>query len=199
MRGLRGVPRLADRQRWQTLWLLLTVLVALDSCTNNPYRPSEVGQNISYGTFRAEPKHLDPARSYSSDEYIFLTQIYEPVVQYHYLQRPYTLVPLTAVAVPTPQLYDRAGQLLPLDAPAEDVAQVVYDILLRPGTQYQDHPSFARAADGTYRWHLQPGVSFPRVEHPEDLPAQSSRTLRAEDYVYQIKRLAHPLLQCPIA
>jgi oligopeptide transport system substrate-binding protein len=178
--------------------MLIVVLVALSACTNNPYRSSEAGRNIYYDTFHEEPKHLDPARAYSSDEYLLINQIYEPVVQYHYLQHPYTLVPLTAVSVPVPQLYDKNGQLLSSDDPAEDVAGVVYEIRLRPGIQYQDHASFAQTQDGTYLWHLQPGASFPAVEHPDALPAKGTRELRAADYVYQIKRLAHPLLECPI-
>jgi ABC-type transport system substrate-binding protein len=178
--------------------ILVLIVHGLPACTNNPYRPSETEQNISYDTFAAEPKHLDPARAYSSDEYEFMQQIYEPVVQYHYLQRPYTLVPLTAVAVPEPQLYDANGHPLPADAPAEMVARVVYDITLQAGIRYQDHPSFARHADGTYRWHLPPEASLPPLAHPADLPEQATRELRAADYVYQIKRLAHPLIECPI-
>jgi ABC-type transport system substrate-binding protein len=174
------------------------VIWLLAGCTNNPYRPDEAGQNIYYDTFHEEPKHLDPARSYSSDEYEFINQIYEPVVQYHYLQRPYTLVPLTAAAMPEPQLYDRNSAWLPSDAPAADVARVVYEITLQPGIRYQDHASFARNPDGTYRWHLPLDGSLPRLEHPDELPEKGMRTLRAEDYVYQIKRLAHPLLECPI-
>jgi ABC-type transport system substrate-binding protein len=185
----------------QTLFrLLVPLLVAsvLSACTNNPYRPSEAGRNIYYDTFSEEPKHLDPARAYSSDEYTFINQIYEPVVQYHYLQRPFTLTSLTAVSVPEPMLYDQHGQLLPPDAPVEKVAKVVYEITLQSDIRYQDHPSFARNADGTYRWHLPPGESFPNIEHPNELPDKATRALRAEDYVYQIKRLAHPLIECPI-
>ena len=74
----------------------------------------------------------------------------------------------------------------------------MYEIRLRPGIQYQDHASFAQAQDGTYLWHLPPGASFPPVEHPDALPVKGTRELRAADYVYQIKRLAHPLLECPI-
>ena len=176
----------------------ILALLVVNACTNNPYRSSEARRNIYYDTFHEEPKHLDPARAYSSDEYLLINQIYEPVVQYHYLQHPYTLVPLTAASVPTPQLYDRDRQLLSPDAPAEDVAAIVYEIRLRPGIQYQDHASFAQAQDGTYLWHLPPGASFPRVEHPDTLPVKGTRELRAADYVYQIKRLAHPLLECPI-
>jgi oligopeptide transport system substrate-binding protein len=186
-------------RRLQCQWfILLLAILVIPACTNDPYRPSETGRNIYYDTFAEEPKHLDPARAYSSDEYEFINQIYEPVVQYHYLKRPYTLTPLTAASMPESRLYDANGRLLSADAPAEDVARVVYEITLRPGIRYQDHPSFARQADGTYRWHLPSGASFPQIEHPDDLPQKATRDLRAADYVYQIKRLAHPLIECPI-
>ena len=93
----------------------ILALLVVNACTNNPYRSSEARRNIYYDTFHEEPKHLDPARAYSSDEYLLINQIYEPVVQYHYLQHPYTLVPLTAASVPTPQLYDRDRQPLSPD------------------------------------------------------------------------------------
>jgi ABC-type transport system substrate-binding protein len=177
------------------MWLASFALMA---CTNDPYRPDEAGRNIYYDTFSEEPKHLDPARSYSSDEYEFINQIYEPVVQYHYLQRPYVLAPLTAAAVPEPKLYDADGRSLPPDAAAATVVRVVYDITLRPGIRYQDHPAFAQRPDGTYRWHLSADESLPNIDHPNALAEQGTRDLRAEDYVYQIKRLAHPLIECPI-
>jgi len=178
---------------------LISTLCALPACvTNNPYRPSEAERTIYYSTFTNEPKHLDPARAYSEDEYELMNQIYEPVVQYHFLKRPYTLVPLTAVAVPEAQFYDKEGRLLPADAPAEQVARIVYDITLRPDVRYENHPAFAQKPDGSYRWHLQAGEHFPKITHPNELPEQATRELRAEDYAYQIKRLAHPLLDCPI-
>ncbi len=181
------------------LFVLLVFVVFLTSCTNNPYRPNETGRNIYYDTFTGEPKHLDPARAYSEDEAEFMNQIYETVVQYHFLKRPYVLTSLTATTVPEAKLYGSAGNLLPADAPAETVAKAVYEIALRPGIHYQDHPAFAQTKEGKYRWHLQPGDSFPEIEHPNDLAETGTRELRAEDYVYEIKRLAHPLLDCPIA
>ena len=51
-------------------------------------------------SFQERPKHLDPARSYSSNEYAFIAQIYEPLFQYHYLKKPYELIPLTASEMP---------------------------------------------------------------------------------------------------
>src|SRR5262245_11408757 len=128
--GLPRVPHLRYKQtrmkqnRQRTFGFILLLALAsgmLLSCTNNPYRPGEAGKNIYYDTFTSEPKHLDPARAYSEDEYEFMNQIYEPVVQYHFLKRPYTLVPLTATATPEAKLYDKDGHLLSPDAPAENV------------------------------------------------------------------------------
>ncbi|HXI10248.1 MAG TPA: peptide ABC transporter substrate-binding protein, partial [Thermodesulfobacteriota bacterium] len=105
--------------------LLLAVCVLLiftAGCRlNDPYRSTERGKNIFYTTFNEPPKHLDPARSYSSDEYSFLAQIYEPPLQYHYLIRPYRLVPLTADSVPAPVYYDSQGKRLPENADPERV------------------------------------------------------------------------------
>jgi ABC-type transport system substrate-binding protein len=189
----------ATQPRNRFLFISFLLCVILSACTNNPYRPDEAGRNIYYDTFAGEPKHLDPARAYSEDEAEFMNQIYETVVQYHFLKRPYVLDPLTATTVPEAKLYDSAGNLLPADAPADSVAKAVYEISLRPGIRYQDHPAFAQTADGKYRWHLQPGESFPEIDHPNDLVGTGTRELRAEDYVYEIKRMAHPLLDCPIA
>ena len=57
-------------------------------------------KNFLFSSFQERPKHLDPAKSYSSNEYTFLAQIYEPLLQYHYLKRPYELIPLTAEQMP---------------------------------------------------------------------------------------------------
>ena len=98
--GLRAMRGLGRCCRW------LAVLSMLTACGeanwNNPYPASDANKNISYSSFADRPKHLDPARSYSSDEYRFIAQIYEPPLQYHYLRRPYELVPLTVEKVPKP-------------------------------------------------------------------------------------------------
>ena len=149
---------------------IVAALLFLPSCfTNNPYRPDEARGNIYYDTFHEEPKHLDPAMAYSMDAYEFVNQIYEPVVQYHFLKRPYslkTLMPLTAVAVPEPKLFDKDGNPVSDDAPADAVAKAVYEIKLKPGIRYQNHPCFLT------RWHLAAGQSFPKkIEHPDELLA----------------------------
>ena len=181
--------------------ILLPLLILLTACSgpvNNPYPKAEQGKSILYAAFAERPKHLDPARSYSSNEIAFTGQIYEPPLQYHYLKRPYELIPLAAAAVPQPRYIDAQGRALPADAPPGTIAESVYEIHVRPGIRYQPHPAFARDAAGRFAYLPMPPGLLERVHAIPDFPLQGSRELTAEDYVYQIKRLAHPRLHSPI-
>ena len=73
------------------------LLSACGQAWNDPYPASDAGRNILYTAFTDRPKHLDPAQSYTEDEATFTAQIYEPPLQYHYLKRPYELIPATGV------------------------------------------------------------------------------------------------------
>ncbi len=183
----------------RVLWLGIALLAGCGAPPwNNPYPPSEEGQNILYGAFSERPKHLDPARAYSANEYAFIAQIYEPPLQYHYLKRPYTLIPLTAEALPRPLYLDAGGHPLPEDADAGAIAQSVYTIRIRPGIFYQPHPAFARDARGRYLYHHLTEKDLEDINTLGDFPATGTRELTAADYVYQIKRLAHPRVHSPI-
>ena len=165
---------------------------------NNPYPKSEQDEEIYYSTFAEEPKHFDPAVSYSSDEYTFIQQIYEPPLRYHYLKRPYELIPLTAEAVPQSQYYNIDGKQLSSDAPARFVARAVYEIRIRPGIMYQPHPCFAKTESGLLRYHDLTKADVKGFTEIKDFPMTGTRELIAADYVYQIKRMADPRLGCPI-
>ena len=167
---------------------LLFLLAACSSEQNGPYPASERGENILYSAFTERPKHLDPVQSYSEDEATFTAQIYEPPLQYHYLKRPYTLIPATAEAVPEPRYFDAAGRKLPVNAPASQIAFSDYEIRIRPGIRYQPHPAFALDASGA-PLYLGAETALGR-QVISDFPQQDSRPVRAADYVYQIKRLA---------
>ncbi|MGH8751911.1 MAG: ABC transporter substrate-binding protein [Burkholderiales bacterium] len=179
--------------------LILPVLAACDGATwNNPYPAGESGKNILYSAFTERPKHLDPVQSYSENEAVFNAQIYEPPLQYHYLKRPYTLVPLTATEVPHPQYFDSAGNKLPDSADPKRIAYSVYEIRIKSGIRYQPHPAFARAANGEWVYSkLTPG-DLKNIYTLADFKQRDTRELSAEDYVYEIKRLAHPRLHLPI-
>ncbi len=180
----------------------LIALVLFSGCSddplNNPYPARETTQNILYRAFSERPKHLDPAQSYSSNEIVFTAQIYEPPFQYHYLKRPYTLIPLTAVAIPAPTYLDRHNQPLPPTAPSEQVAFSLYEIEIKPDIFYQSHPAFAQDKNGRYLYHALTPQQLKRIGSLSDFDRLGSRELTAADYVYEIKRLAHPNIQSPI-
>jgi len=184
--------------------LLAVLLAGLPSgCSetpwNHPHPRSQATTAVLHGAFSERPKHLDPARSYSSNEYSFIAQIYEPPLQYHFLKRPYQLVPLSAVQVPVPIYRDAEGKPLPADAPAERIASSEYRIRIRPGIRYQPHPAFARDQAGRYRYLDLKAADLSGIDRLSDFPHQGTRELTAADFVYQIKRLAVPWLHSPIA
>lgn len=165
---------------------------------NSPYPASDAGKSILYSAFGERPKHLDPARSYSENEYVFLGNIYEPPLQYHYLKRPYQLEPQTAVAMPTVRYYDVQGHELPANTAVAKIAVSEYEIRLKPGTRYQPHPAFAKDAQGRPRYIPIKPDELANIDTFQDFSATDTRELTAADYVYQIRRLAHPNVQSPI-
>ena len=175
--------------------------LGLGACSgpwNDPYPASDRGKNILYSSFAERPKHLDPAQSYFENEFVFTGQIYMPPLQYHYLKRPYELVPFAAAQMPEARYFDSNGRRLPDSAPAQRVDYTVYEIRIRPGILFQPHPAFARGEDGQ---PLYIGLGERELRRYRDLPdfrETGTRELVAEDFVYQIKRLAHPKLHSPI-
>jgi oligopeptide transport system substrate-binding protein len=161
--------------------ILLISLLFLAGCSdvwNDPYPAADRGKSILYTAFIERPKHLDPVQSYTEDEAKFTQQVYEPPLQYHYLKRPYELVPLTAIEIPKPRVI-------------EGGKYTVYEVRIRPGIQYQPHPAFVDSNFSLGREKVD------SLRTPYDLPL-GTRELTADDYIYQIKRLAHPRLHSPI-
>ena len=178
--------------------LLVVLLGGCGSALNDPYPVPDRGRNILYTAFTDRPKHLDPVQSYSEDEITFTAQIYEPPLQYHYLKRPYTLIAATAEAVPLPSYLDAQGRSLPPDADVARIAFTDYIVTLRPGIRYQPHPAFARSSNGDYAYHVLAPTDLAKIETLGDFAQRDTRELVAADYVYGLKRLAHPRLHSPI-
>jgi len=162
----------------RAILLLAGVLAGCTGVWNDPYPASDRGRNILYSAFTERPKHLDPVQSYTEDEAQFTQQVYEPPLQYHYLKRPYELVPLTASEMP------QATR-------GRDGRTTVYTIRIRPGIRYQPHPAFVPG-----NLALSP-ERIAALASPYALPL-GTRELTADDYIYEIKRLASPRLQSPI-
>lgn len=180
----------------------LAAIALLSGCSgspwNYPYPASEAGANIFYSSFSERPKHLDPVQSYSSNEINFTAQIYEPPLQYHYLKRPYTLIPGSAEAVPQPRYYDAQDRELPATAVGKDIAYTIYEIRVKQGVKYQPHPAFARNAVGELVYHRLTDKEISVKHTLADFPQTGTQELKARDFEYQIKRLAHPRLHSPI-
>ncbi|MGQ0524183.1 MAG: ABC transporter substrate-binding protein [Betaproteobacteria bacterium] len=180
-------------------WLTFLAVAGCDGqAWNNPYPASQAGTNILYSAFTERPKHLDPVQSYSSNEYTFIAQIYQPPLQYHYLKRPYELIPFGAVEVPRPAFLDAEGRRLPDNASPASIAVSEYVLRIRPGIMYQPHPALAVDETGKYVYHDLQRADLENVHALGDFKRRGTRELIAADYVHQIKRLAHPGLHSPI-
>jgi oligopeptide transport system substrate-binding protein len=162
----------------RTLLFLVALLAGCGEIWNDPYPAAERGKSILYSSFAERPKHLDPVQSYTEDEALFTQQVYEPLLQYHYLKRPYELIPLTAAEVPKARIVE-GGKF------------TVYEIRIQPGIKYQPHPGFVEKNFNLGKEEIK------NLGSPYQLPL-GTRELTADDYIYQIKRLAHPRLHSPI-
>ncbi|WP_257284374.1 ABC transporter substrate-binding protein [Endozoicomonas sp. SESOKO1] len=178
---------------------ILTAALLLSGCSgpwNDPNPPVDSEDVTYFGSFITRPKHLDPVRSYSSEEKLFIDQIYEPPLQYHFLKRPYELEPATAAAMPSLELLDE--NLNPVPEDSQEVAFSLITIRLKPGTLYQPHPALAEDDQG------KPVYLFDSAEESEQytllsgFPTTGTRELKADDYIYQIKRMADPVNKSPL-
>jgi oligopeptide transport system substrate-binding protein len=117
------------------LRLALAVLVVLlPSCTNNPYPERDSGQRVLYMNFEDAPRTLDPAVAYTTNEHSITGKVYDTLLEYHYLRRPYELIAGLAEAVP---------QAEPLEG-----GQVRYRFRLREDLSFQEDPCFERFGAG---------------------------------------------------
>lgn len=179
--------------------LVLGLVSTLVGCNNSPYPEGAAEQNTIYTAFNERsPRYLDPTSSYSSNETPYTYQIYEPLYGYHYLKRPYTLVPKTVEDVVHPQYIGKQGQKLGEDAPADQIAESVYTLKIRPGILYAPHPAFAKDDKGQYVYHRLSAADVGDKRSPWDFEQKGTRELTADDYVYAIKRHATTRTAAPV-
>lgn len=189
------------------LFFILFISLGMVACNSHPsnyphgkYLPE---QNVFFATFTEPPKTLDPAKSYSADESIFVSQIYEPPLQYKYLTvagntPAYQLEPLTLREMPEVAYYDENENLLSNTVSPAKIAYSIYTLRLKPHISYQPHPAFALDQNGQYLYHHLSQKQLKKINSLNDFALTGSRELTAEDYAYQIKRLAAPWVNSPI-
>ena len=176
-------------------FLSIFLIGCSDNPLNSPYSENTTGENILYSSFQERPKHLDPVRSYSSNEYAFLAQIYEPLFQYHYLKKPYELIPLTASKLPDIKYLNNE---LKITKNYNEVQYTKYILNIKKGILYQNHPAFYKE-NGNYSYHTLSNKDLANINTLKDFKKESTRELIADDYIYQIKRLADNSNHSPIA
>ena len=102
--------------------LLILSVFTLSGCSrpiNAPRELDDYASNTLFSSFSGRsPRTLDPQESYSSDETIYVYGVYEMLYGYHYLKRPYELVPRAAEKVAAPIYYDKDGNEIESDGPS---------------------------------------------------------------------------------
>ena len=192
----------ATRQRWLavpgTLALLVMLLAGCGAPPWNNPNPQYDDDLITYQSVMspAPPKHLDPATSYASDESLFIDQIYEPPMGYHFLKRPYELVPLALESAPELTFLDADGNEVAEDD--EAMAFSRYTMRVRKDERYQPHPAFALDPAGRPLYLFETAREGARYRQVPDFPETGSRPVQANDFVYAIKRLADPEIGSPM-
>lgn len=182
------------------LLIVILLLLTAQDPVNSPYGRGAMGENVLYTAFTSRsPNNLDPALSYSTDETPFTYSIYEPLYGYHYLERPYRLIPKTARKISDPIFFDQQGRRLDQAVAGAHVHKSVYEISIKPGIFYQSHPAFAQDEQGAYRYYPIAASDLKNAYSPWDFADQGSRALTAYDYEYAFKRLASPRLASPVS
>ncbi len=108
---------------------LATCAAFLAACTNDPYPEEDATRKLLYVEFATPPKTLDPAVAYSVVDHSITGPVYETLLEYHFLLRPYTLIPGIATRIPEAR-------------PLPD-GRVAYRFELRDDLLFQDDPCFA--------------------------------------------------------
>ncbi|WP_370569081.1 ABC transporter substrate-binding protein [Legionella sp. PL877] len=101
--------------------------------------------------------------------------------------------------MPTVRYLGKSHQLLP-DAESSEVAFSVYTIRIKPGILFQPHPALAKDKAGNYLYLdlAKDYLSNNNINKLSDFQITGTRELTADDYIYQIKRLASPAVNSPI-
>lgn len=143
---MRGRAR-AWRIRGSWLVLLASGLCAIGGCTKRPPLPAKTLRLVSIGKIGS----LDPALTTDVYSHIEASRAYETLLEYHFLKRPYQLVPALAAAMPK---ISADGRLLTFS--------------LRSGVRFQDHPCFAATGGRGRELVAEDFVySFKRVADPK--------------------------------
>lgn len=112
----------------------LVAAIAITGCGNDPYPAEDALEKIFYQPFDDPPKTLDPQVAYSTVDHQVTGYVYDTLLGYHYLKRPFALVPGMAESIPSPETLPDG--------------RVAYRFRLRPDLRFHEDPAFALAGEG---------------------------------------------------
>ncbi len=118
----------------------VAVLALATACTNDPYPSADAHARVLYVPYAEAPKTLDPQVAYSVYDHEVLSNVYETPLEYHYLKRPYELIPGLVTAVPEPR--------------ATGDGRVAYTFQFRRGVRFASDPCFAVGRAGATQREL---------------------------------------------
>lgn len=124
-----GPPR---RTRAHAAAVLALALAA--ACSNNPYPESAASDRVLYQAFSDAPRRLDVAEAYDVVAHSFTGLVHDKLLEYHYLKRPYQLIPGLATEVPRAEPQPDGG--------------VTYRFHMRRGVLFSSDPCFELAGPG---------------------------------------------------
>jgi ABC-type transport system substrate-binding protein len=121
-------------ERVRVGWVVVAVAMLAASCGNDPYPGEDSDRKVAYLAFSEPPKTVDPQVAYSTTDHVVTGAVYDKLLEYHFLDRPYRLIPGMAREVPVAE-------------PRAD-GHVVYRFELRDDLLFADDPCFAEGAPG---------------------------------------------------
>ncbi len=133
-----------------SILLFGSMILGLTQCERSS---SKNLKNEIHGSLVADIRGFDPIQASDAYSHVAINQVYQGLLQYQFLARPYALEPLLAV-----------------DMPEVSKDQTRYTFRIRSDVLFHEDPAF----------HGKP------------------RKLRAQDFVYSIKRLADPYQKSPM-
>jgi ABC-type transport system substrate-binding protein len=113
---------------------ILAAVLAGAACGNDPYPGADAARKVVYLAFSEAPKTLDPQVAYSTADHVVTGAVYDRLLEYHFLERPYRLIPGLVREVPSPE--------------TRGDGHVVYRFELRDDLQFADDPCFALGGAG---------------------------------------------------
>ncbi len=99
------------------------------SCNNSPYAEGDAAERVLYRVYTESPRKLDPAEAYDVVAHRVTGLVHDKLLDYHYLKRPFTLIPGLAHEVPTAEPLANGG--------------VIYRFRMRRGVGFGEDECFA--------------------------------------------------------